>query len=87
MITISVLFIPYGLFLLIMGIFALFNFYHVFKYGFGDVKLFVGTFIFICAFAIILFYSWQLFRTLDWTAPLIDFRNLLKSNANPFIIR
>lgn len=71
-IPISILLIPYGLFLLVFLIFSLFHFYHVFRFAFGDIKVFAGTFIFIGAVALILFYSFQLLAPVDWSYPLIN---------------
>lgn len=82
-IPISVILIPLALFLLIFIIFALFNFYHVFRYGFGDLTLFFGTFFFICASALIFFYAFQLLRGVDFNYPLLDLRST-SANSNFF---
>ena len=79
MIPLFVILIPFAIFLLMWLIMVLFNLYHVFRYGFGDITLFVGTFIFICISVLILFYAAQFLLPVDWQEPLFNFGNLLPS--------
>lgn len=73
MITLSILLIPYGIFLLIYGVAALFNLYHVFKFSFGDKKIFASTFFFISVSVVIIFLTYQSFMLVDWSTPILNF--------------
>lgn len=87
MIPLSFLLIPYGLFLLLFLIFAFFNIYHVFRFGFGELPLFFVTFVFMALSVLIIFISFQQISQIDLTEPLINLGQFGSSEIPTFNLR
>jgi hypothetical protein len=70
-ISYSVFLIIYGLGLLCFIIYAFFNLYHLFVYGFLSFAGFLATFLFFAGTIIILFLTYQIGSQIDWTQTFI----------------
>ncbi len=68
--TIAILLIPAGLFLLLFAFFSFVALYHMVRFGEKNFLTFVITFLYIAVSAIILFIAWMALQTIDWSAPL-----------------
>lgn len=58
------------LYLVIVGgflIFAFFELYHLFKFGFLTFGAIILAIIFVAVTGLILFFSWQTIQTVDWS--------------------
>ncbi|OGY41441.1 MAG: hypothetical protein A2Y82_00810 [Candidatus Buchananbacteria bacterium RBG_13_36_9] len=70
-ISYSVFLIIYGLGLACFTIYAIFNLYHLFAFGFLNFISFLATFLFLAGTIIILFLTYQIGSQIDWTQTLI----------------
>ncbi len=70
-ISLSAILIPYGILVALFLLFALINFYHMFKYGFLNFESFFMTFLFIAGIILILFITYKLAMEIDWTQTFI----------------
>jgi len=64
------LLVPYAIFLLLIGLFALFNIGHLVRYGARNSVGFFVTFVYVCGLAIIMFMTWRYMPALDWNEPV-----------------
>jgi|GEM_PF-1069575 len=80
-ITLSVFLYIYLAFLALWAFFAFFNMYHVIRFSFWGFTAFFSTFLFIAASVIVLFLSFENFRTIDWQQPLSFWGSLDWGNA------
>ncbi len=69
-ISLSVLFIPYGLFLVMVGIFSLVNIGNFIKFGLNRWIDFLATVIYLIGAAVIIFFTWQEVQMIDWSQSL-----------------
>jgi hypothetical protein len=70
-ISLSLLLIIYGIFVLLFFIFALANLYHLFAYGFLNFESYLVTFFFLAGTVLILFITYTLAIQIDWTLSFI----------------
>ena len=66
-ISLSILLIIYGIFVLLFFLFALANLYHLFAFGFLNFESYFVTFIFLAGTVLILFITYALASQIDWT--------------------
>jgi len=83
-ISLSVLIIIYLILVAIFAVFAFFNLYHLWRFGFMSFEGFFMTFIFLAGTFLILFITYDLALSIDWSAPLINF-NLGIFNSSDII--
>ena len=67
---ISLLLIPYAIFLIVFLVFAIVNVYHLIHYGQTTKVSFGVTFVFFAMTALILFLTWKGLQGVDWTYPI-----------------
>jgi hypothetical protein len=70
-ISISIFLVIYGLALFLFVIFALINLYHLFKFGFISFTSFLATFLFLGATVLVLFITYKLGQSIDWSQTFI----------------
>ncbi len=72
-ITLSILLIPYLLFLIMFFIFSFFNFYHILKFGFKDkISIFMISF-FVILTIIILVITFIFALNINWSEKINPF--------------
>ena len=64
--ALSILLIPYAIFVISFFVFGFFNLYHMIAYGFVSASSFVATFLFLAGATIVLFLSYSIGTTIDW---------------------
>ncbi|MEA3463915.1 MAG: hypothetical protein U9R14_02480 [Patescibacteria group bacterium] len=72
----SILLIPYLLFLLLWLIFSIVAIYHMMKFGFKNFTAFFTTFIFIGISILILAASYNFINQIDWQIQITVFENM-----------
>ncbi|MCG2700844.1 hypothetical protein L6267_01610 [Candidatus Parcubacteria bacterium] len=70
----SILLIPYLLFLLLWLIFSLVAVYHMIKFGFKNFTTFFTTFIFVAVSLALLAVSYSFLIQIDWNASVSIFK-------------
>jgi len=68
--TIALLLLPYGAFLLVWFALSAFAIYHLVKFGVQNFTTFLATFLYITASTLILFFSFTLLAQINWAIPL-----------------
>ncbi|MBU4375157.1 hypothetical protein KKH38_01490 [Patescibacteria group bacterium] len=71
----SILLIPYLLFLLLWLIFSLVAVYHMIKFGFKNFTTFFTTFIFAAVSLALLAVSYSFLMQIDWDTQITIFEN------------
>ncbi|MBA3047872.1 hypothetical protein KKC83_00275 [Patescibacteria group bacterium] len=71
----SILLIPYLLFLLLWLIFSLVAVYHMIKFGFKNFTTFFTTFIFVAVSLALLAVSYSFLMQIDWDTQITIFEN------------
>ncbi len=73
--SLSLLLIPYLLFLLLWLIFSIVAVYHMMKFGFKNFTTFFTTFIFIGVSVLMLITTYNFIEQIDWQAQVTIFEN------------
>ena len=68
--TIAIFLYAYFVFLAIYALLALFNLYHIFKYGVKNFATFFATFLFLTGLVVILNFSLLEIQKIDWSAAI-----------------
>ena len=76
----SILLIPYLLFLLLWLIFSLVAVYHMIKFGFKNFTTFFTTFIFVAVSLALLVVSYNFLIQIDWDASVSIFQGAFDSS-------
>jgi len=79
----SILLIPYLLFLLLWLIFSLVAVYHMMKFGFKNFTTFFTTFIFIGIAILMLTTTYNFIEQIDWKTEITIFENAFNTKL-PF---
>lgn len=70
--TIALFLIPYALFLLIYLFLSMFGITHLIRFGVQNFTTFIATFLYIAASVIILFLSFTILASINWSTPLLN---------------
>lgn len=63
-------------------LYAIFNLFHVLRYGRPDAPTYIATAAFLAGFILISFVSYTYIRTVDWSQPLFTYSASSFSNNN-----
>jgi hypothetical protein len=74
MLTISVLLIPFALFVAGVIAYGVLTMWAVYRFG-GDLSAFAATFLFWAGTATVLFFTWFALAGVDWNIPLLRFED------------
>lgn len=70
----SILLIPYLLFLLLWFVFSIIAVYHMMKFGFKNFTTFFATFIFVAVSLTLLIISYNFLIQIDWDISVLMFK-------------
>ncbi|MCK4554263.1 hypothetical protein KAU19_04855 [Candidatus Parcubacteria bacterium] len=73
--SLSILLIPYLLFLLLWLIFSIVAVYHMMKFGFKNFTTFFTTFIFVGVSILMLMTTYDFISQIDWQTQVTIFEN------------
>lgn len=76
----SILLIPYILFIIAWFIFCIVAVYHMMKFGFKNFTTFITTFIFISVAIIMLYASFNYINKIDWQTEVTILKNAFDIN-------
>ena len=71
MIPLSATLVPFGLYLVIFGVLAVVDVYHMVRFGTFGIANFFAFFLFLAGTAVIMWWTWTALQGTDWTQPLV----------------